>query len=237
MSLMLAAAEQSHHLVNVHHWLQSGGYVALFGLLFACGLGLPLPEDVPLITAGVFIAHGHMHLALAAPLAWCGIIGGDCVLYYLGYKLGWKITHLPVIGAHVSEVKLKRVERWFDAYGIWAVGIGRMFAGVCGAMVIVAGTMRFNFGKFLLADGLAAVVSGGIFFMSLGYWGGKHSGKMKETVEKFREYFIAAAAVAAVGLIVFFWLKSRKKTPGQLAVEAVLRPMRRAGGDGPRGKQ
>ena len=29
--------------------LEAGSYVLLFGLLFACGLGLPLPEDIPLL--------------------------------------------------------------------------------------------------------------------------------------------------------------------------------------------
>src|SRR2546423_1639566 len=57
------------------------GYLVLFGLLFACGLGLPLPEDIPLLVAGALIGRGHMHWVTAGILAWCGIIGGDCVLY------------------------------------------------------------------------------------------------------------------------------------------------------------
>ncbi|MDB5911270.1 MAG: hypothetical protein JWP34_5387, partial [Massilia sp.] len=32
----------------IRQWISHGGYYVLFGLLFACGLGLPLPEDVPL---------------------------------------------------------------------------------------------------------------------------------------------------------------------------------------------
>ena len=38
-----------------------------------------------------------------------------------------------------------------------------MFAGIRGAMVVAAGAMRFNFIKFVIADGLAALVSGGLF--------------------------------------------------------------------------
>lgn len=87
---------------TVRHWLESGGYFALFGLLFSCGLGMPLPEDVPLIAAGILVYHGRMSFAVAAPLAWLGIIGGDCVLYTLGYFYGEKITKVPVIGKHVT---------------------------------------------------------------------------------------------------------------------------------------
>src|SRR3954454_19449070 len=88
---------------TVNHWISTGGYVVLFGLLFACGLGLPLPEDVPLIIAGALIAKGQMHLAVAAVCAWCGIIGGDCVLYYMGRRFGLEITRVPFIGKHVTR--------------------------------------------------------------------------------------------------------------------------------------
>src|SRR4030095_5406043 len=68
------------------------GYAVLFGMLFLCGLGLPVPEDIPLIVSGILIGNGNMHVAIAAPLAWAGIIGGDCVLYMLGHRYGLNIT-------------------------------------------------------------------------------------------------------------------------------------------------
>src|SRR5690242_1100290 len=86
---------------TVQGWLTTGGYFVLFGLLFACGLGLPLPEDIPLMAAGVLIANGKMHVAVAAVAAWCGIIGGDIVLYHLGKKFGLEITRVPFVGKHV----------------------------------------------------------------------------------------------------------------------------------------
>src|SRR5438270_14089655 len=49
-------------LDTVQRFVDVGGYYVIFGLLFACGLGLPLPEDVPLIIGGYFAATGHMHL-------------------------------------------------------------------------------------------------------------------------------------------------------------------------------
>ena len=52
---------------TVRGWLDTGGYGALFGLLLSCGLGVPIPEDVPLIAAGILIAKHHWHLAIAAP--------------------------------------------------------------------------------------------------------------------------------------------------------------------------
>src|SRR5258708_2647964 len=129
-------------------WVSKGGCAVLFGLLFACGLGLPLPEDIPLITAGFLIYEGKLNFALAAFCAWCGIIGGDCMLYLLGRKFGDDVSKIPFIGRHVDKRRMAKVERWFAHWGVWVVAIGRLFAGVRGAMVVVAGATRFTFVKF-----------------------------------------------------------------------------------------
>src|SRR4051794_33289502 len=94
-------------------WFEWGGYFILFGLLFACGLGLPMPEDIPLLLAGYFIAQGKMHLLMAGIVAWCGIIGGDMVLYSFGKRFGLEITRVPFVGKHVTKERVLRAEELF----------------------------------------------------------------------------------------------------------------------------
>jgi membrane protein DedA with SNARE-associated domain len=144
-------------------WVSHGGYPVLFGLLFGCGLGLPMPEDIPLLAAGFMIGLGKFNPAIAGICAWCGIIGGDCVLYYLGKRFGLEVTKIPLIGRHLTLSRILWVEQRFKRWGVWVVAVGRLFAGVRGAMVVCAGAIRFPFWRFVVADGLAAVVSGGLF--------------------------------------------------------------------------
>ncbi len=66
--------------LEVRRWLDAGGYGALFGLLFSCGLGFPLPEDVPLIASGILIADHRMHLAIAAP--WHGSASSPAIAFF-----------------------------------------------------------------------------------------------------------------------------------------------------------
>src|SRR5689334_10892060 len=101
---------------TVEGWIEVGGYIALFGLLFACGLGLPLPEDIPLMIAGALVAKGQMHLLGAGIAAWCGIIGGDIMLYHFGKRFGLEITRVKFIGKHLTTERIKRVEEMFDNY-------------------------------------------------------------------------------------------------------------------------
>ena len=111
---------------TVEAWFEWGGYFILFGLLFACGLGLPMPEDIPLLLAGFFIAQGKMNVVIACMVAWLGIIGGDCMLYSFGRRYGLEITRVPFIGKHVTKERILRAEELFERWGIWVVAIGRM---------------------------------------------------------------------------------------------------------------
>ena len=193
---------------HVQHWMERGSYFVLFGLLFACGLGLPLPEDIPLLIAGALVARGKMHLALAAFCAWCGIVGGDCVLYRLGWAYGLEVRRLPMIGHHLPQERIERVHAMFEKWGVWVVAVGRMFAGIRGAMVVVAGSIRFTFWKFLLADGLAAVVSGGLF-LALGYLFGAKMEWLLHRVEQGKKWALLGVLVLGLGVAVWIILHRR----------------------------
>jgi len=209
-------------LTRIEGLMSTWGYPVLFGLLFSCGLGLPLPEDIPLLLAGYFVANAKMHLAIASICAWLGIIGGDVVLYNLGKRYGLEITRVPVIGKHVTRERIEYAEKLFERYGTWVVGVGRLFAGIRGAMVIAAGAIRFNFVKFLIADGIAAILSGGMF-IALGYWAGKKVGDLEAIREKVQHYeHYVIGGIVLIVLVIIAWKLFRKKTHTPPVVDKTL---------------
>ena len=207
---------QAHLGVLAWRWVQTHGAIAMFVLLFTSGAGLPLPEDVPIIAAGVAIARHTMTWAVAAPVAWLAMMLGDTSLYVVGYIFGYRVVHLPMIGRHISLERIQRCQRWFDRWGIWVVGIGRMFAGIRTAIVITAGTMRFNYPKLLFADGIAAIVSGGAF-MILGYWAGQHAKDVWNLVDQYRPYFSGGSLIIALILFGFLRWRSYRKAAARAA--------------------
>jgi membrane protein DedA with SNARE-associated domain len=94
------------------------------------------------------------------------------------------------------------------------VAVCRMFAGVRGAMVIAAGAIRFNFVKFLVADGIAAIASGGLF-VYLGYLAGKHWGSVADVRQRIKHYehYVLIGAIVLVALVAayFVWRHRRHK--------------------------
>jgi membrane protein DedA with SNARE-associated domain len=200
---------------QVEGWFEWGGYFILFGLLFACGVGLPLPEDIPLLLAGWFIAQGKMNVVHACIIAWCGIIGGDCVLYHFGRRYGLEITRVPFVGKHLTKERILKAEELFENYGTWVVGVGRMFAGIRGAMVVAAGATRFNFVKFVIADGIAALFSGGLFVW-LGWLAGSKLGSISEMREKIKgvEHWVILGAILVVGgFVLWMWMRKKSDKP------------------------
>lgn len=207
----------------LHHGWWAGAFIS-FSALFLCGLGLPLPEDIPLIVTGAFLVqdpHGHVwqEWLIVGGLNWLGIMGGDCCLYWISRKLGRAVTQLPLIRNHITLERIDKVGHWFDQYGVGVVGVGRMFAGIRGAMVITAGISRFNFTKFIIADGLAAIVSGGLF-MLLGHWVGD---KLNDEVfHKFKHWFVIGAVALAVLVVAYIvWKRRRAHKAAEAPQDAV----------------
>ena len=216
-------------LFSVEKWMHAGGYLVLFALLLACGVGLPLPEDVPLMIGGFLVAGGHLDIVLVAIASWCGIMGGDLVLYHLGKRYGLNVTRLPVIGRHITEDRIHQAELLFARYGVWVIAVGRLFAGIRGAMVITAGTIRFSLVKFIIVDGLAALVSGGLF-VALGYWVGNKLGTI-EQLEKFRaekiagvEHWLILGLLAAIACAIAYawWRKRTHVRPSEKLLEKTI---------------
>lgn len=204
---------------HVRHWVHHGGPPVLFLLLLSCGLGMPLPEDIPLLVAGGMVAAGQMNLALAAICGWAGIIGGDCVLYYLGKTFGSEVSKIPFVGRHISEQRMRHVEKLFERWGVWVVAVGRMFAGIRAAMVVVAGATRFTFWKFILADSLAAIVSGGLFLF-LGYKFVHRLRDLDQHVHQAKRWILIGAILLVIAITLFIWIKNvmKKKRPVGLPV-------------------
>ena len=77
--------------------LRSYKYAAMFGVLFLCGVGLTLPEEVTLIAAGLAVGWEEANFWLASVVCVAGILAGDSVIFGMGRYCGrWFLEARPM---------------------------------------------------------------------------------------------------------------------------------------------
>jgi len=54
-------------------------------VLLAAGLGAPIPEEVPIVAAGVLSHTAAMRWWAALPVCVAGVLSGDVILYWVGH--------------------------------------------------------------------------------------------------------------------------------------------------------
>src|SRR5262245_58089165 len=93
-----------------------GVYAVIFGILLACGLGLPLPEDIPMIASGYLSWDGTMQIYPAFATCMVGVLVGDTMLFYLGRRIG-----PAFLGKLFKPRRVLRVRAYFRRYGVGIV--------------------------------------------------------------------------------------------------------------------
>ena len=143
------------------------GHLGVFLALMIIGLGLPIPEDIILITGGWIAAQDHSPLWMSV-VGILGVMCGDSIIYWLGYHYGEAILRRRPFIWLVSADRLTRVRTYYQKYGYWTIFISRFAAGLRATSFLMAGTSHVPYRIFFLANGSAALFSVP-FFVYLGY--------------------------------------------------------------------
>lgn len=192
-----------------------------FLLLILCGLGLPLPEDIVLVTAGILAQDDGRSWVSTACLMYLGVVAGDSMIFMLGRRFGQKLLAWEFTHHLFPPRKQAKVQRKFDRYGTVVLFVARFLPGLRAPIFSTAGAMRISFLRFLLLDGLAALVSVPVFVW-LGHWlWSKFNDDLKQLhaalsqTNRYSLYFIGALVLCAI--LAIWWVRTRPKTgkPGE----------------------
>ena len=187
-------------------------YSTVFAILVACGLGVPLPEDISLILGG-FLAHkGAAHLPVMMAVGFFGILVGDSLIYLAGRRLGTRLGRDPGAkgGGFFSKIvtpeKRAKVESLFVTHGQKIVMIARFMPGVRAVTYFTAGSVHMAYWRFILWDGIAALLSAPVFV-----WLGFHfGGELDMLIGKLKEgQYVVMGSLAVLGVGYFLYRRRR----------------------------
>jgi membrane protein DedA with SNARE-associated domain len=177
-------------------------------VLLLCGLGLPLPEDVVLVTGGAlaWLAHPIDPTTFSVMLTdaglWAmigtgtvGCLAGDMILFMAGRKFGSRIGEIPLLRRILSPAKQLRVEAMTRKYGRRVVFMARFMPGLRSPTFFMTGHAGLSIWTFLLFDGLAALLSVPLL-VSVGYYFGDDLRIAAQVAARFSHYVLAAVLIA-----------------------------------------
>jgi membrane protein DedA with SNARE-associated domain len=221
--------------------LDDYGYQGIFLALVIAGLGFPIPEELPVITAGILVGHEDTNLKwyIMLPVVIAGVVISDGFLYGMGRLWGtWLLSRAWVQRRILSPEKRAQIEQNFHDRGIAVLLGARLLPGIRSPVFIMAGVLRVPFGRFLLADAIYAIPGVNLLFW-LAYILTDQVLEIFKKIDQYRPLVVVAILSGVAGALIQKYLLTRKVSTGEAPhvppiiakpAEAVVHAVERAAG-------
>lgn len=197
-------------------------YTFICCFMFAASFGLPIPEELTLVSAGLVAymahhpdlfpppyagAHGVDTLTLCV-VCFLAVFVSDMVVFLLGKIFGARIIKTRFFQRQVAGSAFDKINSWFQKYGGWACGIFRFTPGLRFPGHLSCGLLGIPMWKFCAIDGMAAIISVPTQVYIVATYGG-------DVLKYLKEFKIVLASIFAIALVVWLirkvYLKNAKK--------------------------
>jgi membrane protein DedA with SNARE-associated domain len=187
-------------------------YFFLILMMLLSSVGLPLPEEVTLVSVGILAYMGShpdkypppyagaegVNAQTAALVAFFAVVFSDFLIYSIGRFFGARVFNWGPIRRVISEEAQSKIYRWTDKYGALACGIFRFTPGIRFPGHLACGIVKFPAWKFLAVDSFAALISVPTQILLLAYYGDHVLGAL----QKFKYVLLVLLAVGGVYYVI-----------------------------------
>ncbi|MEZ5963236.1 MAG: VTT domain-containing protein [Planctomycetota bacterium] len=190
-------------------------YLGAMFVFLLCGLGLPLPEEIVLVSAGYACFKDFAHVGWMIAACASAILAGDALPFVLGRLFGPRLLRLRPLRLVVNRRRLAKLDVWFRRRGDLAVFFARFVPGLRVVAYFTAGTLRMRGLRFLVLDlaGIALVCPPLI-------WVGYHFGDViDDAILRVRqvERGILWTVVLSVVVVLLVWTLRQRRRQRDLA--------------------
>lgn len=194
-------------------FMQYGSYLGIFVFLVLTGCGMPIPEEVAIVLAGVLSANGELNVWRAFVVCLTGAIVGDSIMYLIGRRWGHNLFHLhPQLARLVHAEREASLEQMIERHGLKVLLLARFLVGVRGPAYIAAGALRIPYRRFLWYDLIAATLVVSLFFWTAYAFGEEVTQLLRNAEWTLTLAIGGVAALLAIGWIIrryVSWLWNR----------------------------
>lgn len=184
-------------------------YSVLFFILILCGFGLPLPEDIVLITGGYLAYEELLNVHVMTAVGLVGVLAGDSIMFTLGRKYGTVLLTKEFVKKIITPDKIKKAQKYLAKYGNRIFFIARFLPGLRSPIFFTGGSLKVPFYIFFCYDALAALLSVPIWVYSA-YYGGEYIYKVI-SIGRSAQAIIFGIIVLFVAIQIYRYYKKRKQ--------------------------
>ena len=183
--------------------LHPTSYLGFFLFIAATGCGLPFPEEVAIVAAGVLSSQDKLDWRIALAVCLAGAVVGDSFMYAIGYRWGHGIfTSHPRFAKLFSSENKPQFEKAVESHALRVMLLARFLVGIRAPVYVMTGVVRLPFRRFLVYDIISASLVVGVVF-GLSYVFGEHVAEWVKHVE-MRATIVVLLIVIAVCSVVYY---------------------------------
>ncbi len=194
---MLDALLASHGLV---------AYLLIIAILLGSAFGLPVPEDLSLIIAGILVASENAELWIMLLTCYLGIIAGDLIIYRLGWITGPRLFRKRWVKKYMTSSKLQGLRANLEKKTFLTIFVARHLFYLRTITFLVCGAVRVSFTRFLIADAIAALITTPLM-LGIGYLFGQHYDHIVGVIKQIKLLLV----LVGVGVAIYLYFRFRKK--------------------------
>ncbi|GAE37274.1 DedA family protein [Halalkalibacter akibai] len=194
------------------HLIFEYGYFGIFLALVGGIVGLPVPDEVLLITIGYYAYLGRVNLYTALISSYLGSVIGISISYLLGAKLGLPFLLKYGRKIRLTSSRIEKAQHLFSKHGKWLLIIGYFIPGVRHLTGYLAGIARLSLRTFILYSYIGALFWV-LLFVLTGYELGIKWYYIKQSFETYKMliYFGISVLLSIIVLLFFFKTKNKKR--------------------------
>jgi membrane protein DedA with SNARE-associated domain len=195
------------------------GHALLFAAVFVAELGLPIPSVPLLVAAGALAASGRLDPLLTLALPTAAALAANLIWYELGRRKGIRVLQLLCRIALEPDSCVRQTESTFARHGARSLLVAKFVPGLNTVAPPLAGIFRMRLRRFVLFDGLGAVlwvgafVAAGYFFSDELAWVGDEGSRLWKQ--------LLVSVVGALTLWIAWKFARRRRFVRQLRIDRI----------------
>ena len=179
--------------------VQQYGYLALFFLLWLGIIGMPIPDEVVVMTGGFVTALGILQPVPAFFITYAGVVFGLSIGYVLGKVIG--IPSLKYLERKKDMSKYtNKANRLFERFGPYSLVVSYFFPVVRHIVPYIVGMAKMPYSKYALLSYTTGFAWTLVYF-TIGRYFGNNINAIANVLIQYKLVFIAIFLLGGVLLL------------------------------------